>query len=70
MSKPHSFAYRLHEARIKAKLTQQEAAKLTGYSQSLICMWEKGQRTPPSEKAAVTQERVLAAILKQQDKTH
>ena len=46
-----SGVFRIKELRKKIKMTQAELAKqLNLKSPSTICLWENGQRKPPSDK--------------------
>ena len=46
-----SKVFRIKELRKEAKMTQAELAKkLNLKSPSTICLWENGQRKPPSDK--------------------
>lgn len=56
------FAKKLIELRTLAGLSIADAAKAAGVSSRTWSYWEAGERLPPSEKEAVTQERVIRKL--------
>lgn len=56
------FGDQLRKAREKAGLTQAQAATRWGVSKRTVEHWEKGQRLPPTERDAITRERLLASL--------
>jgi phage repressor protein C with HTH and peptisase S24 domain len=54
-----SFAQALKTFRVKAGLKQTELADKVGVTGSYICLLEVGKRPPPSDKVAITMEKVL-----------
>jgi transcriptional regulator with XRE-family HTH domain len=55
-----SFGAQLKKLRIAAGLTVEAAAKAEGVSKRLWEYWEAGEKLPPAERDALTQERILA----------
>ncbi len=58
-----TFAEQLQESRNEAGLSIAAAAVLVGVSPRTWAYWETGNRVPPTEAEAITQERVLAKLI-------
>jgi transcriptional regulator with XRE-family HTH domain len=59
-----SFSTDLRKAREKAGLSIADAAKQAGVSPRTWAYWEDGERLPPAEKDAISRERLLANLAK------
>ena len=55
------FATKIYNARIKANMTQEEAAALLGITSTTLRNWEHGRTEPPVTQV-VTQGMALAAL--------
>jgi len=60
---PAEFRHRLRAARLRAGLSQAQAARLLGVQRGSVARWEQGGSTPPAEaEAPLTRERILAVL--------
>jgi transcriptional regulator with XRE-family HTH domain len=60
---PAEFCRRLRAARLRAGLTQSQAARLLGVQPGSVARWEQGGSVPPAAaEAPLTRERVLAVL--------
>lgn len=59
---PKQFAARLHRLRKRLGISQEEAGKALGVRGNSVARWERGERTPPSERDALSRERILREL--------
>jgi transcriptional regulator with XRE-family HTH domain len=60
---PAEFRHRLRAARLRAGLSQAEAAALLGVQPGSVARWEQGGSVPPAEaEAPLTREEVLRRV--------